>query len=392
MQVELHPVAGHLKQHEMFYARANDFERGPPVAVSDKILREEPGWSPYCVDHEQGVVSFVRLPPGTDLSQAAFWYVTQYRAATHILDLPLAGLTPLAEDLPDPRLALIFSMGRCGTTLASHAFNGSPRAWSLSEPEVFNHRALQVPAGSPVAPGDMVRALVRLIFATRSRRSADTLVVKLRSQSLYHMRPFTAGRPDAAYVFMYRDALSWAESVHQFMVDVNFRLPMDEEERLRGWKFFSGDGPLADLAPYADLAAPFVEADVMLAAGWIAHLQAYLRELDAGVPFLALRYNELVADRQAGLVRLFAHCGLPPDGIGRALGAFDEDSQKDTTVSRRADRQRLTDGNRAAIRSTLGRNPAFADPDLILPDAYAPLDERTRWLGAGEIRPLPQVP
>jgi hypothetical protein len=91
---------------------------------------------------------------------------------------------------------------------------------------------------------------------------------------------------------------------------------------------------------------------------------------EAGVPFLALRYNELVKDRQGELARLFRHCDLPEADVAKALGAFDEDSQKGTIVGQKSGKRKFGPDEIGTIRSILAGSGRFADPDLILPDVY----------------------
>jgi hypothetical protein len=365
----VHDIVACAKDNEMTLARRDDFVLGPPRAVSSAFLLSEPGWSPYCIDPAGSALVFVRLPPEIDLSTAAFLYVTQYRAAVQCAVLPLAELSPLVAACPDPRLILVFSMGRCGTTLVSHALNGDPSVCSLSEPDVFNQRDLRaLPPGAGGSP--LLRDRCRLLLAGRARQAAGTLAVKFRSQALFIADRFWSELPDARYVFMYREALGWAQSFLQFLSDVGMTIPFDGRTRDLVWSIISADTPLAVLGRYVDLGQLPLHPDRLLAAAWARHLQKYEEERAAGVPFLAIRYDELVEDRLAGVTRLFRHCGLPLDGIANALGAFDEDSQKDTIIGRRNDKLRFTPDNVAAFRETLART-VFPDPGLILPDVYS---------------------
>jgi hypothetical protein len=133
----------------------------------------------------------------------------------------------------------------------------------------------------------------------------------------------------------------------------------------------SADRPLNELGRYVDLGEVPIAAEKLLAPGWTIHLDEYTRLLAAGVPFLALRYNELNRDREAELTRLFQHCGLPSDGVMRALTAFDEDSQKGTSIARKGDKRKFDAAGIETYRKILARNPSFADPNLILPDIYS---------------------
>ena len=370
----LYDTAARLKAQEMNYSTSTDFELGGEREAPGRLLLEQPGWSPYCLDHTTHEAIFVRVPAGTDLAKAPFYFVEQYRNATQLLKLPLAELEALTAALPDPAVAIIYSMGRCGTTLASHALNESPHAWSLSEPEVFNHRSLMLPPDAPVAAGTLVRSFIRLIYAQRAKPEATALVLKLRSQSLFHMRSFIDARPDARAVFMYRDALSWSQSIYQFLANFDWELSVPRDNWLKRWDFFSGGGPLEQMGRYLDLEGAEIGLAAMIAAGWMVHLDTYLERLGDGVQLLATRYNDLTADRAGEIAKLYRHAGLGEDGLDRAMGAFDEDSQKGISIGRRDDKRRLSDQQLAEMHAVFARNPRFSNPDLILPDVYSTKD------------------
>ncbi|MEO7222212.1 MAG: hypothetical protein ABIY37_07040 [Devosia sp.] len=370
MPTTLHQIDSRSKFNEMYYALPGDFTRASGVPVDARRVIDEPGWSPYCLDPENDALTFVRLPPEIDLSGASFYYVTQYREANAVIDMPFDEAIALAATLPNPEIALIFSIGRCGTTLVNHALNRSAEVVSLSEPEVFAHGAFRaLPA--TVDRLALIDAVCRLLFAARSDRDARLLAIKFRSQALFIGEDIFRALPRAKYVFMYRDAVTWSESMLQFVLDVGIPLPMNRQNRDFSWMMISADTPIAELGRYIDLDQDLTEADVGIPPGWSVQSEQYRKLLDAGVPFLALRYNELVRNREAELTRLFTHCGVPLDSVAKALSAFDEDSQKGTLIERKGEKRRFDAAGIANIRSTLAKNPAFADPDLILPDFYS---------------------
>ena len=84
-----------------------------------------------------------------------------------------------------------------------------------------------------------------------------------------------------------------------------------------------------------------------------------------------LRYNDFNAERLENVRKLLAHCAIDPSLAKNALAAFDTDSQQGTQIGRNTNRQRLSETNYENIRATLALNPAFADPDIRLPDIYA---------------------
>lgn len=370
MPATLYPIEGRTKQFELDYCTAADFNRGRPEAVPARRVLDEPGWSPYFVDAEAAEMHFVRLPPAIDLATVPFCHLTQYLEAEALLTMSFGDVADMASGLPDPVVILIFSIGRCGTTLVSHALNGAANVQSLSEPACFEHRPLRALAARGMATS-LVRSLCRLLFATRHRASADTLAVKFRSQALFVAPVFRAALPKARYLFMYRDALSWGESFYQFLTDVGMPNPPDENGRRIHWMMATADTPLNELGRFMDLDERPIAVERMLAAPWVLQLERYSALLEQGLPFLALRYNELMADRHAELERVLTHCGLPVTSISEALKAFDQDSQEGTVLARKGPKLKFDATGRKAFLATLARVPAFADPDLILPDIYS---------------------
>jgi hypothetical protein len=368
MTATLYPVVSRLKQFESAFATPTDFGRGPGKAVPARQLLDEPGWAPYCLDAERREVVFVRLAATIDLSEVPFYFVTQYREAQQLAVVSFETALEIAAGLPDPQLVQVFSIGRCGSTLVSHALNGPANVVSLSEPGVFEHRPLRALAAAEDISG-LIRDLFRLTFAARSRRGADTLAVKHKSQALFVSELLCNAVPASRNVFLYRDAVSWGNSFMQFLASMNVPMPTDLAGRDFHWMMVSADKPVSELARFIDIERPPVDIGAILAPGWTIHLEEYERLRRAGLAFHTLRYNELVADRVGELTRLFDYCNLRHDGIARALSAFDEDSQKGTQIARRADPVRMSADETATFRATLAKAPRFADPDLILADS-----------------------
>jgi hypothetical protein len=369
MPATLYPITARFKIFEQFFAMPGDFTRGPAESAPARRLLDEPGWTVYCIDPDAREIVFVRTPETCHLPGSAFYMISQYREANAVIALPFAEAHELAASLPDPKLILVFGMGRAGTTLMNHALNGAESVVSLSEPGAFEHRPLRALAEKQDI-SELLRDLTRLSFAPHGAAGVDTLAIKFRSQALFISEHFWRALPEAHLIFMYRDAIGWGNSFLQFTADVGIKLPMDEQGRAKHWMMISGDMPLAVLGRYVDLDELPANSARMFAPAWTIHMAEYMRLYRLGLPFLALRYNEFAGNSRAELERLFAFCGLPISGVEGALKAFDEDSQKGTPIARKADKLKFTPDELVTFRETLAREPALADPDLILKDIY----------------------
>lgn len=362
MQVELFDVAARGKAIEAMYPARDDFTLTQGTVADGRLVIGEPGWSPYCLDAARQEVVFVHRPGGIDLSEAAFVGVTQFREADRVLCLPFAEVEGFAAHLRMPKVIWIFSIGRAGSTLVSHALNGPDNVWSLSEPGVFDPRGLRAGGAALIVP------LLKLLFAA-APAGRDTLAVKLRSQSSYQIPIFFEATPDARYVYLYRNAVGWAGSISNMLQ--GFGLPaerLDGEMLAFHWAMTSADQPLERLGEHVDLSSP-VPLEVVSAVGWAMHADAYRRQVEAGVPFLALSYDQFAADPRGTTARLLEHCELPAAGLERALAAFERDSQAGTVLARDPTRKKLTEAQVATMLRKLAAL-GYPDPATVMPDIY----------------------
>lgn len=137
------------------------------------------------------------------------------------------------------------------------------------------------------------------------------------------------------------------------------------------WNAVTATDNLQHLRPYVDIEAEQVALEDELVIGWSRNMEEYTRFLRAGVPFLALRYNELNRDRDGSLARLFAHCGLSAEDVVAGLAAFDSDSQAGDIVSHDVVAEAMSEDQVERLQDVLARRPTLSDPELILDDVYS---------------------
>ena len=261
----------------------------------------EPGWTPYCIDVAARRMLFVEFRPEADLSEAAFVYAMQAALARRALSCRFAALDGLASAVPaPPRLVFVFNMARCGSTLVHAMLNQVDGVWSLSEPDPFFDLAMRRGAARPGARlRGLIAACTRLMFRPPASRRAHTMAIKLRSQSLFQAEHFHAAFPDAAFVFLYREG-SAGRGPSGTSCTISGRRPCWRARccaSTGGWRrrraISSGCGPSSTRTG----SVPMARA---LAPQWAMHVEEYLRLRAAGVPFLAVRYNELQIRARGG--------------------------------------------------------------------------------------------
>jgi hypothetical protein len=124
--------------------------------------------------------------------------------------------------------------------------------------------------------------------------------------------------------------------------------------------------PLEYLQPYIRSIPPMK----LLTLLWLSPMHRYLAMHAQGIPMLAVRYETLMEAPEAALRAVFEYCGLPADQAVVAAGAFSEDSQKDTPLSRdrvRAQKSNLPPELLAQVREVLREYPPTQTPDCVVP-------------------------
>ncbi|MBA3908885.1 MAG: hypothetical protein C0524_03150 [Rhodobacter sp.] len=367
------------KVDHLGWANEKDFVLGDEEEVSSQVVSDQKNCSLYSLDLTKNLAWFVELPDGFDLSPSAFAFLDQHKEARRVLRVPLDELETVAQQCPLPRhVIFVFSIGRCGSTLVSHVLNCCPKVWSLSEPIVFPrliqqnfdvNQRLEYPREKLVK---LIRACSRLLFRPPTASEHEVLAIKFHSQCLFHADLYREALPEASFVFPYRDAVGWTKSWYQMAQKYGFAAQLTGEAKTSVWNAVTAADDLAYLGPYVDLDAAALPLEDGIVIGWARNMEEYGRLLGEGVPFLALRYNELNRDREASLRHLFAHCGLPTEDVEGGLAAFDQDSQAGTMVSHAVEAEGMTEDQVARALSLLAKHPRHGNPDHRLADIYSP--------------------
>ncbi len=357
MDAALYPIIDRAHAFAGAVRSLSDFTLGPGRDIDPVMAVQSPDWSLYAVDIESRRAMFVELPKGTDLGNASFVYMTQFDLAQRAIIVPLELLEPLSRQRAAPEnMGMLFSTGRCGSTLASRILAQIPDVWSLSEPDILENLAFarcSVPSKEMVP---LIRAATRLLFNPPAGRKIRTFVIKPRSESVLQASDYAAALPQSRNIFMYRDAAGYVNSLYRFaqkMIgpEVFFGPEMDAIS----WPLSSANAPQSLSDEYfPEGRNPSNTSDVM-AMGWAIRMHAYLRAADIGVPMQPLHYADLNADRRAQTTLLLQGLGIRADHLDLAMRGFDEDSQKGTGGDRALPAIPLDDAQRARIAVLLGR-------------------------------------
>ncbi len=151
--------------------------------------------SPYCFDLENRTLLCVSTP---DISKAVFFYQAQRRQARSVIAVPFESL-PQSPASP----VLIFSIGRCGSTLLAKALE-SAGVRTVSEPDFYRQAACSRPldASLQVAINGATGLLPYPVIKLHLECNYGPLLIA---------GAFTAPR----IMFILRDPVDWAASLRR---------------------------------------------------------------------------------------------------------------------------------------------------------------------------------
>jgi hypothetical protein len=167
-------------------------QAGRPV---DRSRMADADVSPYCFDVAGQKLLCVSTP---DIAGATFFYQAQRESARSVVKVPFDAL-PEARRSP----ALIFSIGRCGSTLLAKALEAAG-VRSVSEPDYFTQAAL-LPAPPPSLQSAIGRATELLPFEA----------IKLRAECSNAPLLIAGAFASPKIIFILRNAGDWADSVRR---------------------------------------------------------------------------------------------------------------------------------------------------------------------------------
>jgi Sulfotransferase domain len=337
-------------------------------APSDIVIREA-GWTLFSLDFKRSQAVFLDIGADCDVSKAPFTYTIQFNKAKRQALVSFEEFLALAENTGDYKnLVHLFNMGHCGSTLLHHVFNHVPGVWCISEPLCFVNIAFERFSADDALLRKLSSASLRFMMRFPFAVDAETIIVKHFNQVNAQMKMLHDSVPNTKSMFLYRDGKSWTNSFYHFVQKVGGGLVVPPEMREFQWWIMSGNAPRSQIDGIVDLDADVVTFDRIAAFGWAMHVQQYLKAVDDGVPMIAVRYNELINDREETIRNILTYLGLPTDSVPSTLRAFEADSQKGTRLARNKSDLNFEDENYARVAEVFAHLRVTVDPNIILPD------------------------
>jgi hypothetical protein len=345
---------------------AEDFQVQTERAIDPHVVLEQPTLSLYCLDHANGRALFVDTPPEVDLLRAPFYFIAQYQAAQRLIAVPYASLHALAGavEIDPQRIILLYSTGRCGSTLLSHVLNQNPAVASFSEPDVFSQLVMLRTAGlsDDAQITTLLYDCLMIMCGNARQHGFEHWAFKFRSYVLSVSDLLYQALPAAKLLFLYRNALTWARSFSGAFGASDAAM----EQRLvhDGFRYM-----IPSVNNYLQTHTQAMRWIEYLAHMWVSTMQDSRWLQQHGAALACARFEDLKAAPQTVIQELLIHCGLPlpaPDRLARVLAA---DSQAGTVGAqdRAAPVRRLTEADLADLDRIIRELDATLAPDTTLP-------------------------
>ncbi|MEA5578439.1 sulfotransferase [Anabaena sp. UHCC 0451] len=354
------------------FANLQDFSYELGETIDSKTILENPNISLYCLDHKNKQAIFVETPLDIDIYEPPFLYLAQYEYAQRLIAVPYEEFHQLAQDIQDSigQIIMIYSVGRCGSTLLSKVFNQVDTVLSLSEPDVFSQIVgFRSPDGSNESGiEELLRSCICLLAKSTVNVKESFCAIKLRSFGIEVADLIHRICPEAKLIFMYRNAEDVVKSSMRAFVYFSKILPIIEQNV----ELYSQFVPLLkEYANYIDFKDS--KAIDFYTIMWLSVIHRYLLLYQAGIPISALRYEDLTEDSKQVVTSIFNYCGLPESEASNACLALQKDSQSGSNFSRENTRENESNipdilEIQEKINALLDKHPTIKTADFIVPN------------------------
>jgi hypothetical protein len=361
----------------------SDFRLEPAGETSLDSVRHGENVSLYALDLAHRGVAFVETEPGARILSAPFLHQAQRNHAQRVIRVPFDAFHALADDTPPPSAPpiVVHSTGRCGSTLLTAMLGSIPGVASVAEPDVLT--SVERAVAADLMPHDdavrIVRSTCRL--ATHGLAPATSRpVIKPRSEVVWMARVLDEAIPDAPTLFMYRDARRVIESYLRVLgrsIKWTDRLAhvrgLDGVMQRRHARRVARRGPRMQRFAYVLNGCDPLDVEKRGRWGkfliqWLAKVHHYVDLREDRPDAAALRYEDLVAEPEAVMAAVLAHCRLPQESLAQALLPLTGDSQAGTQFHREArDAWHLSELDEHEMARTFRECTSLTGPDAILP-------------------------
>ena len=362
----IHPVLS-SKPYQSIRVQLSEVMALRPATITTDDVVLQPGWTLHELDFANNRAVFLQTGANNQLFTAPFSYQAQVTSARQAAFVDFDAFLKLSARLDLPkRLIHLFNIGHCGSTLLHQVFNVSRAAQCISEPKF----SFDLPVNRNSVEPDKLEALTQacLRFLTRlpGCDPSQPFVLKHFSQACRTMETLVAASPNATNLFLYRDAISYANSRYGFVQRRGLVVDFTPENKHQRWHAASIGTPESYLDGLIDMNADTLHFDEFIAVAWALFMQDFKRARNHQISLHPFRYNELNTDRISQLTEIFKVCGFSSDRIGEALAGFDKPSHEGTSSDHSKPARKLPAEAAERITRILKHPKLALDPNLIL--------------------------
>jgi len=340
-------------------------------SVDPRLVLQDPDISLYALDPARGRVVFVKTKAGSEIFTAPFTYMAQYEQAERLLVMPFDVFHQLAAEvtLDDSRLILVYSTGRCGSTLVGHALMRGDAVGGYSEPDIYTQiQVLRAHDGSNDAEVTrLVESATKLLCAhAAAAQATSTFVLKFRNWTIHLGDIFYKLFPQAKLVFLYRSADGWARSVARSFGIFD---PANADLITAINMLLCAVDPLYN--SYAAAQGTPFNAVEMIACMWIATLERYFVLRQQGISMVCVRYDELKRTPREALQPILDHCQIQVADLSGLEAVLEKDAQAGTLISQEnaaKSRHDMQLEHYEVLHDMIKRYSKHLVPDILLPN------------------------
>jgi hypothetical protein len=209
---------------------------------------------------------------------------------------------------------------------------------------------------------NLLKACVRLICKSES---STAFAIKGRNWLIEIGDLLHDAFPNAKNLFLYRDAISWSNSLQRVYEqnNIDYHSPATQ---LGIAQLFSHLHPL--FTKYSPDNPSISDAS---AVSWLSCLHRYLELHKKGIPFLAIRYEDLNAQREQTTKVILEYCAVDTSHVNLVLKVFEHDSQAGTVLARdnpkESHKPSMSAEHQERICEILQQHPIIKTPDFTVP-------------------------
>lgn len=337
--------------------------------ISAHRILKESNITLYSLDLENQQAIFVETPPEINLSRAPFYNTAQFLNAVRIFTISFEWMIRLSEeiDLDDDRVVLIYSVGRCGSTLASQIFAQVPGVINMSEPVSLTN--LVVVRNAQRYNENYLLELLRSTMKILCKNKAESVwVIKGRSFDIEIGDWIHQLFPNTKKLFLYRNAETWLQSSLRAFERNDEETEVDIAERDKEKREFMNSlvPEIAEFNPEIHLR----HVD-MLCMMWLATMTRYIKWNKSGIDMLAVPYYYWKSLPLNTAEAILDYCGCKPSTMSDIIEVLGKDSQAGTRLSwdaLRENKREITNQDLAILDKHLRNHPIIQKADFEVPN------------------------